>query len=68
MKIIKPRAALLSHNRSNQRGAAVLIVLIILAIIGILLYANTRTLWLLKEELRLLNAKQLIKYEQRATH
>ncbi len=49
---------------SKSRGSAVLIVVVLLGCIALLLYANTKTLFLLKEELKLLNAKQQVKYGQ----
>lgn len=43
-------------------GSAVLIVFMMVAVIGVFLICNTRTLYLLKQELRLIEAKQLRKF------
>ena len=53
---------------SKSRGSAVLIVVVLLGCIALLLYANTRTLYLLKEDLKLLNMKQQVKYGQSIRH
>ena len=58
----------LHPNQSTQRGSAVLIVLVLLACIGILMAANTDTLAALKQELRLLDQRQLKKYGSSADH
>jgi hypothetical protein len=53
---------------ARERGTAVLIVIVLLGCIALLLYANTRTLATLRQELMLLNTKQLVKYGQSAQH
>ncbi len=56
------------HHAAKKRGSAVLVVVIFLGCIALLLYANSKTLAMLKEDLKLLNAKQQIKYGQSARH
>ncbi len=50
----------------KKRGSAVLVVLALLGCIVLLLYANSKTLYLLKEEIRLLDLQQQAKYGQTA--
>ncbi len=55
----------LSHV-SRARGSAVLVVLVLLACIGLMLYANSQTLYHLKQEITLLDSKQQVKYGAKA--
>ena len=63
-----PHPSLFSPRRrsASQRGSAVLVVLVLIACMAIMLNANSRTLYTLKQELRLLNAQQQSKYAQPA--
>jgi type II secretory pathway component PulK len=50
---------------ARQRGSAVLVVMVLLAVVAAIVVANTRTLHHLKGELRLIDQEQQKKYELR---
>ena len=52
----------------GQRGSAVLVVLVLLAMVAAIVVANARTLHHLKAELRLIDQEQEKKYEPGARH
>jgi hypothetical protein len=49
-------------KRMRTRGSAVLVVLALLACIGLMLYANSKTIYHLDQEIKLLDTKQQLKY------
>ena len=53
---------------SKQRGSSVLIVLALLAVMAILIVANTNTLHWLKQEIQLIDEEQQQKYGQGVRH
>lgn len=59
------------RNPSSQhrsRASAVLVVLVLLASMAIMLYANTQTLNVLRKELKVLDQKQRQQHEQGKGH
>lgn len=54
--------------RAQKQASAILIVLILLACMVVFVTVNTKTLYALKEELRLIDEQQQKKYEQNSGH
>lgn len=57
MKTLGPRYHFIQW-RPDRQGSAVLVILVLLAAMSAIVIANTHTLHLLKQELRLLDARQ----------
>lgn len=55
-------------GRAGERGLAILVVMAILAILLALVMSNSRTLFLLKRELRQVEQQQLKRLHPRATN
>ena len=55
-------------RRRGHRGSAVLVVLVLLAVMSAMIIANTHTLHALKEELKLLNERQIQRLRTGAQH
>jgi type II secretory pathway component PulK len=55
-------------TRPNQRGSAVLIVLVLLACMAIIAFSNIDTLASLKKEIQLIDRQQQQRYEQSPGH
>lgn len=54
----------LCRRRPRERASAVLIVLVLMLIMATLVMSNSATLYQLKQELRLVEKRQLKKYER----
>ena len=54
--------------RVQKQASAILIVLILLACMVVFVTVNTKTLYVLKEELGLIDEQQQKKYEQKLRH
>ncbi len=52
----------------SSAGSAVLVVFMVLAVVGVLIICNTRILYSLKQELRMVEEKQLRKFAPAAVH
>ncbi len=50
------------HSPRRQAGSAVLIVFMLLAVMGVFIVVNNRILYSLKQELKLIEQKQLRKF------
>jgi len=55
-------------RRKHRRGSAVLVIFVLLAAISAIVIANTHTLHLLKQELRLLDERQKQRLQAGSPH
>ena len=56
----------LSAQRKRERGTILLVVMMLLAVMCVFMLCTTETLFSLKKELRLIEKKQLQRYEKTA--